>query len=62
MKTDFYFHESRFVIFNNMTFLNQRRLKAIKLNYENCPSLLHRRFRRCKVIIYYSLKNVNDIK
>ena len=48
MKTDFYVYKGRFVILDDITFLNQRRLKTIKLNYENSSSLLYRRFRQLK--------------
>ena len=62
MKIDFHFHEDRFVKFDNMTFSDRRRLRAIKSNCENNLSLLYRRPRRCKVMIYHSFKNVNDIE
>ena len=62
MKTDFHFHKDRLVIFDDITFLNRRRLKAIKSNDENNSSLLYRRLLRCKAIIYYSFRNVNDIE
>ena len=62
MKINFHFYKYRFVIFDDIIFLNRRRLKAIKLNDENNSSLLYRRPRRCKVTIYYTLKNVNDIE
>ena len=62
MKTDFHFHGDRFTIFDDIIFLNRRRLKKIKLNNKNNFSLLHRRSRRCKVMIYHFFENVNDIK
>ena len=62
MKANFHFYENRFIIFDDIKFSNRRRFKAIKLNCENSFSLLYRRFRRRKVMIYYSFKNVNDIE
>ena len=43
MKADFHIYKNQFVIFDDMTFSNQRRFKAIKSNNENSFSLLHRR-------------------
>ena len=62
MKTNFHIYKNRFVIFDGIIFSNRRRLKEIKSNNKNNPSLLHRRPRRYKVMIYYSLKNINDIE
>ena len=62
MKTDLYVYEDRFIIFDNIISSNRRRLKTIKSNCENSFTLLYRRSRRYKVMIYYSFKNVSDIK
>ena len=62
MKTNFHIYKDRFITLDDIIFSNQRRLKKIKSNNKNNSSLLYRRFRRCKVMIYYFLKNVNDIE
>ena len=62
MKIDFHFYEDRFIIFDDMIFSNRRRFKTIKLNDRDISSLLYRRSRRYKVIIYHFLKNIDDIK
>ena len=49
-------------ILDDIIFLNRRRFKTIKLNDRDNSSLLYRRSRRYKVIIYHFLKNIDDIK
>ena len=62
MKKDFHFHKDRFVILDFIIFSNRRCFKAIKLHCEDNSSLLYRRPRRCKIMIYHFFKNVNDIE
>ena len=61
MKIDFYVYKDRLVILDDIIFSNRRRFKAIKLNCENNHSLLYRRFRRCKIMIYYFSKMLTTL-
>ena len=62
MKIDFHFYKDRFIVLDDMISSNQRRFKIIESNDRDNPSLLYRHFQRYKIMIYHSLKNIDDIK